>query len=209
MRGKVEPVVAATTPPGITPAHAGKREVQYMLSGKDGDHPRACGEKFTTAHRVGRDWGSPPRMRGKGKCNTCFPAKMGITPAHAGKSLPPRIESAAIGDHPRACGEKFNTYFTRPLSYQSPPRMRGKVMYITPKGHDFRITPAHAGKSRCCRCRRPAGRDHPRACGEKKGVITCYRLAKGSPPRMRGKVTCKVQQRGDLRDHPRACGEKE
>ena len=65
MRGKVTEENNMTTDYGITPAHAGKSRSGLLGPAADGDHPRACGEKFKTARRVGRDWGSPPRMRGK------------------------------------------------------------------------------------------------------------------------------------------------
>lgn len=65
MRGEVEPVVAATTPPGITPAHAGRRIGRVAGVLQVEDHPRACGEKICSASAWYGLTGSPPRMRGK------------------------------------------------------------------------------------------------------------------------------------------------
>ena len=65
-------------------------------------------------------------MRGKGFLYCHGVMRVGITPAHAGKSNVVRIVSVSLKDHPRTCGEK---YLNNDLIYT-----RG------------RITPAHAGK---------------------------------------------------------------
>ena len=69
----------------------------------------------------------------------------------------------------------------------SPPHTRGKALRLDHIFQDYRITPAHAGKSGspppcggCCR-------DHPRACGEKFTGFFQALIVKGSPPRVRGK----------------------
>ena len=90
------------------------------------------------------------------------------------------------------------------------------------------ITPARAGKRAGTRItRRPSG-DHPRACGEKRGVLKIHRRCKGSPPRVRGKAYSHLYPNKEAGitparagkrnwesaaavrsgDHPRACGEK-
>ena len=76
--------------------------------------------------------------------------------------------------------------------------------------------------------RRFLPKDHPRACGEKKGFVQSANSSMGSPPRMRGKgkgsqdcqrvagitpahagkrVGSETPKRW-YKDHPRACGEK-
>ena len=66
MRGKVAVILSSPVCVRITPAHAGKRAFCVGCASKREDHPRPCGEK------KGRElmalW------------------KLGITPAHAGKS---------------------------------------------------------------------------------------------------------------------------
>ena len=71
----------------------------------------------------------------------------GITPAHAGKTKPRLGGFLGSWDHPRACGE--NQYANKPHMWGlgSPPRMRGKHDKIIGDIEDFRITPAHAGKT--------------------------------------------------------------
>ena len=45
MRGKVSSLFFVAGAARITPAHAGKREIEKVKAHTDGDHPRACGEK--------------------------------------------------------------------------------------------------------------------------------------------------------------------
>ena len=151
-----------------------------------------------------------------------------ITPARAGKSRFLPLCSAAGGDHPRACGEKFFLLRLLPRRLGSPPRVRGKELPSRARSSPGGITPARAGKSHGRRMENCVARDHPRACGEKWVGIDTPRLMWGSPPRVRGKGTHRTAR--DLpsritparagkrifvnssncltRDHPRACGEK-
>ena len=66
-------------------------------------------------------------MRGKGFALVNRVLRVGITPAHAGKSFKQLIQRLFAQDHPRACGEKC---------YRAAKGLPGR-----------RITPAHAGKS--------------------------------------------------------------
>ena len=167
-------------------------------------------------------------MRGKVRSGICTSGSLGITPAHAGKSL------AAVGwgnrrrDHPRTCGEKAFWLTATAVTLGSPPHMRGKDAQYTAKTCETGITPAHAGKSYHCFARRALYPDHPRTCGEKVRASTLKNRHAGSPPHMRGKEEADPARgaaRGItpahvgksitlalcpdvLRDHPRTCGEK-
>ena len=228
MRGKAQKETAAATEEGITPAHAGKRKRKRGRKNRYGDHPRACGEKHSVVSFINFVLGSPPRMRGKARCQVRRDQWRGITPAHAGKSRVQGLLPAEGRDHPRACGEKYTTQKKRRDRQGSPPRMRGKVSAflagITTEG----ITPAHAGKSSMLVVCLKSQRDHPRACGEKPTCPGPASGSPGSPPRMRGKVPLKAEGYDADRitpahagksvilpfvdrfptDHPRACGEK-
>ena len=151
-----------------------------------------------------------------------------ITPARAGKRTLNGSTRRTRRDHPRACGEKGRTRWPSCANAGSPPRVRGKA----PGGDVFagaeRITPARAGKRHLLHGRSRAGRDHPRACGEKSTNRRAAFDTWGSPPRVRGKVKRRggpgraaritparagkrrlsAHGRAALRDHPRACGEK-
>ena len=65
--------------------------------------------------------------------------------------------------------------------------MRGKVHDTNWSDVHVGITPAHAGKSVYYDAALIWYEDHPRACGEKPADYVGYKLAQGSPPRMRGK----------------------
>ena len=187
-----------------------------------------CGEKQIINGTFHAGQGSPPRVRGKVAPGVFNNEKIGITPAHAGKSLLLQDLPLRWEDHPRACGEKGCPYHRHHPQLGSPPRMRGKVCDHALKCVRNRITPAHAGKRAGVRTSGRASKDHPRACGEKKSKRTGTPLPTGSPPRMRGKeknAGCtrptsgitpahagkSVSQPLKLKstgDHPRACGEK-
>ena len=95
---------------GITPAYAGKRHAGANIVLIHGDHPRIRGEKQTAQKPPVNLLGSPPHTRGKGtgcmaqalgrgspphtrgkvfRVHTVL-GQLGITPAYAGKSSPPR-----------------------------------------------------------------------------------------------------------------------
>ena len=72
---------------GITPACAGKRLLGRAACGDAPDHPRMCGEKLPFAAANPRPRGSPPHVRGKVFDIFRPEARIGITPACAGKRL--------------------------------------------------------------------------------------------------------------------------
>ena len=105
--------------------------------------------------------------------------------------------------------------------------MRGKLQPARISDIGFRITPAHAGKTRRGGPRHGVYADHPRACGENRVCAKEIFVECGSPPRMRGKPLrtphlCKsvritpahagktalyCASSMSASDHPRACGE--
>ena len=106
MRGKDRRAVDGKSPPGITPAYAGKRCWCGFSGRLGGDHPRVCGEKGRAVPPWAEEPGSPPRMRGKVYMRCCACQRPRITPAYAGKSFGRRCSPLLTGDHPRVCGEK-------------------------------------------------------------------------------------------------------
>ena len=105
MRGKPDILSKDFQPGGITPAHAGKTCSVTPLRCGERDHPRACGENRASGAESGMRTGSPPRMRGKRIGELPTIGQGGITPAHAGKTLPAHLVLRFDRDHPRACGE--------------------------------------------------------------------------------------------------------
>ena len=86
MRGKAPHFSKHRICNGITPAHAGKRQLRIYAGSFPRDHPRTCGEKAVKADEDNIPLGSPPHMRGKGTTVGICSSAPGITPAHAGKS---------------------------------------------------------------------------------------------------------------------------
>ena len=166
-------------------------------------------------------------MRGKLRAMVYAQVPPRITPAHAGKTLPVKNPLPQHPDHPRACGENSTATTCRTPVSGSPPRMRGKPLCGGMATAQHRITPAHAGKTRCSRTGRSQGADHPRACGENYAIAQTSLRGFGSPPRMRGKLKAVCRKQPEFRitpahagktsgedlpvrrcaDHPRACGE--
>ncbi len=105
--------------------------------------------------------------------------------------------------------------------------MRGKPIFPKPYPQQYRITPAHAGKTFSPPSAFRNKQDHPRACGENGSNTKRQNIVNGSPPRMRGKlvkngsIECEVRitpahagktthtgrMTVKFKDHPRACGE--
>ena len=192
MRGKAGSGATEAVSLRITPARAGKRSGRRCPECFWWDHPRACGEKWHTCPTRSGLRGSPPRVRGKGQLKPAVRQYPRITPARAGKRLQISVVSTAVRDHPRACGEKNVLPPGQLARAGSPPRMRGKGGASRSSWPPAGITPAHAGKRARTWALIPRGRDHPRACGEKSGVILPLRLESGLPPRMRGKERDRV-----------------
>ncbi len=194
----------------------------------DEDHPRVCGEKCPSALLCDIMYGSPPRVRGKGRRARRAAELAGITPACAGKRIQPKSGEFCNGDHPRVCGEKKRRRSTYICKAGSPPRVRGKARQRQGLVRGLGITPACAGKRCHVRLSCSASKDHPRVCGEKDHRARARTTRIGSPPRVRGKdrgrfsplhgdgitPACAGKSRSRSwtrcarRDHPRACGEK-
>ena len=128
MRGKARLICAMCKGSRITPAHAGKSPAAAGKARRFGDHPRTCGEKATWRITVPLSSGSPPHMRGKVASNLIIADELGITPAHAGKSIQGFIALELFEDHPRTCGEKPETLTKLEERRGSPPHMRGKAI---------------------------------------------------------------------------------
>ena len=173
--------------PWITPACAGKRGGLFCLKPLQKDHPRVCGEKSISTSTPTAAPGSPPRVRGKGGCTLRMIRRMRITPACAGKSVPPPCCATSCTDHPRVCGEKAEGLAVPLSSLGSPPRVRGKESSQKAVNSATGITPACAGKRSAGARHTSAKQDHPRVCGEKRVSVRDSFVVLGSPPRVRGK----------------------
>ena len=126
------------------------------------------------------------------------------------------------------CGEKRFPAQGWRCKVGSPPHVRGKDVQLAFSPAGTGITPACAGKRFGFVVIDNAKRDHPRMCGEKTEMPSCFRRAIGSPPHVRGKVlragtgrrrdgitpACAgkrirgLHRKTAAQDHPRMCGEK-
>ena len=70
---------------GITPAHAGRIDMQIVQEESLQDHPRACGKNRSGFDAKLSAIGSPPRMREEYHVQIYRAATDRITPAHAGR----------------------------------------------------------------------------------------------------------------------------
>ena len=75
-------------------------------------------------------------------------ARLGITPAGAGKTCRLPVAGITGWDHPRRCGENEDRITEESAKAGSPPQVRGKQGYTVQRTHQYRITPAGAGKTK-------------------------------------------------------------
>ena len=174
-----------------SPASAGKKLRKMSSARCAADHPRPRGEKPERSQHSDAMTGSPPPMRGKDARAVKDARRVGITPAHAGKSTYFCLLSLMQKDHPRPCGEKWCCDMADAHLKGSPPPMRGKGRRAEDHGLSERITPAHAGKRTLTMTTFRTIKDHPRPCGEKLYAGTGYGRNVGSPPPTRGKANSK------------------
>ena len=111
---------------GLIPAHAGKTFPALMASFKVGAHPRACGENLLILQGKRSYQGSSPRMRGKLFVKLVHIVRLGLIPAHAGKTPILKNLPKPVRAHPRACGENTSSVSGIATFAGSSPRMRGK-----------------------------------------------------------------------------------
>ena len=118
----------------IIPAHAGNTGRVGADRQESKDHPRSCGEYWSSLAPLLSHLGSSPLMRGILRCLARSRCRNRIIPAHAGNTLPPSHIYLLLRDHPRSCGEypPITPILSRYLG--SSPLMRGILMMFPPCG---------------------------------------------------------------------------
>ena len=136
--------------------------------------------------------GTSPLTRGKPASSRLIPPTRRNIPAHAGKTLCPRVTFDPIAEHPRSRGENHQTQTRHCTHYGTSPLTRGKQTKQLATLVDNRNIPAHAGKttSRTVFSRRM--REHPRSRGENKRTMSNEALHLGTSPLTRGKLTSAI-----------------
>ena len=186
-----------------------------------------CGE-----HRTGRPYfaivqGSSPHVRGALLHLRVDARDRGIIPACAGSTHHESDGADDERDHPRMCGEHFQTKRARIRLSGSSPHVRGAPHLMAELRGQSGIIPACAGSTALISINSPVSRDHPRMCGEHAVAVRVFPYSWGSSPHVRGaRGSCVVPERvggiipacagstkgsmtvkSTLRDHPRMCGE--
>ena len=152
-------------------------------------HPRSRGENPGSVLRLGLGKGSSPLTRGKPHRVRGLQARVGLIPAHAGKTSDVDIAAGSCWAHPRSRGENDLPRADRALGRGSSPLTRGKRGRGDDTGDLERLIPAHAGKTSQRTAKPCAGRAHPRSRGENVARSRARRARSGSSPLTRGKRT--------------------
>ena len=89
-RGKLDEGAKSETGHGLIPAHAGKTRRRGRSSSMTGAHPRSRGENVRTLRAAAAGVGSSPLTRGKLAEWDGGGVRVGLIPAHAGKTPRPK-----------------------------------------------------------------------------------------------------------------------
>ena len=150
------------------------------------DHPRVCGEHLSSSSLSIARRGSSPRVRGTLWYFVTKSRASGIIPACAGNTWWDERHGVLIRDHPRVCGEHFQSSSSAVSSAGSSPRVRGTRSRRGSASSSKRIIPACAGNTECRWQRAARSWDHPRVCGEHFVTRNNLFWTSGSSPRVRG-----------------------
>ena len=171
----------------LIPAHAGKTRRWGPPRWAGGAHPRSRGENLPEAEKFERWVGSSPLTRGKQRRWRVKAVRVGLIPAHAGKTDVFYCESVVVGAHPRSRGENYGDS-PEELAYRgSSPLTRGKLLDEVLGFEDCRLIPAHAGKTLRQRIEQRCDEAHPRSRGENFRTELMTPFIAGSSPLTRGK----------------------
>ena len=172
---------------GLIPAHAGKTSFILGVLISDWAHPRSRGENHRCVHLRTVASGSSPLTRGKPRANASMSARVGLIPAHAGKTGRRRGRSQQLSAHPRSRGENLFPGLIDAGLLGSSPLTRGKPHSVPELPIRRRLIPAHAGKTAISSLYSAGLAAHPRSRGENSGGEDGHSIGFGSSPLTRGK----------------------
>ena len=150
-------------------------------------HPRSRGENVSDTNTHAWGGGSSPLTRGKRAGRGNRGCRLGLIPAHAGKTPACGISCVAVRAHPRSRGENGNTLSIRQGGGGSSPLTRGKLRVLDQAKSGRRLIPAHAGKTSTKCAGSLFAWAHPRSRGENTGLTRDIAGTDGSSPLTRGK----------------------
>ena len=131
----------------LIPAHAGKTSAGRSRPGPPWAHPRSRGENRPGQRGVLHRVGSSPLTRGKRRKDRLRLTRLGLIPAHAGKTFVLMRGPPGSWAHPRSRGENVAVTTPSPFWQGSSPLTRGKHLAAAPRPSVDGLIPAHAGKT--------------------------------------------------------------
>ena len=156
---------------GLIPAHAGKTRPSRMPVMEVRAHPRSRGENVSIEIAEPPHAGSSPLTRGKRVVLTSCVDRVGLIPAHAGKTSNEVIGSPVFRAHPRSRGENVVTACLPAFARGSSPLTRGKPGEVGVCSVGERLIPAHAGKTVDVAVSFSGSPAHPRSRGENRRTV--------------------------------------
>ena len=172
---------------GLIPAHAGKTRSTFGQETSWRAHPRSRGENLSFMSERLAPWGSSPLTRGKPDQRRRHALRVGLIPAHAGKTPTRHTVAPCPWAHPRSRGENSGAVDGGRDGLGSSPLTRGKRKSPRQSGYVLGLIPAHAGKTGCRGILRVPSRAHPRSRGENMNRWCMSVGGPGSSPLTRGK----------------------
>ena len=125
-RGKLRSAATARMSAGLIPAHAGKTLNDASSELSPAAHPRSRGENKLAPLNADLPLGSSPLTRGKRHTERQHTLRVGLIPAHAGKTPPERGRRGLQTAHPRSRGENRHPPVRSYVCVGSSPLTRGK-----------------------------------------------------------------------------------
>ena len=144
-----------------------------------GDHPRACG--FSAGGR-----GSSPLARGPHTRAFRLGVRLGLIPARAGTTTPPKPRSCARRAHPRSRGDHSNAPQNASQNRGSSPLARGPPCLDAFHNYAAGLIPARAGTTAPRSRTSTITRAHPRSRGDHPETHKPRKNNQGSSPLARG-----------------------
>ena len=131
----------------LIPAHAGKTGRSGHTGSSRLAHPRSRGENSSASSTNTLAAGSSPLTRGKPYCLLLVRVRVGLIPAHAGKTRVMVAWSVMRAAHPRSRGENDEKWAASDAMQGSSPLTRGKRARANLNSSQRGLIPAHAGKT--------------------------------------------------------------
>ena len=174
---------------GLIPAHAGKTAPSPCTQGATWAHPHSRGENAYQSRARDIFTGSSPLTQGKLADQRRTHFRVGLIPAHAGKTWGRFSYSAIWWAHPHSRGENANRAPRYCTVTGSSPLTRGKQSEGTGAFTHHGLIPAHAGKTLTDKHPVRTVTAHPRSRGKNVMCFFAPSAVQGSSPLTRGKLS--------------------